>query len=64
MALLLTGMTRSFWEKLKPIRDEIRVKVGYVRWMSETEYLYDELFKYIGGHPELATEYRNPPKPK
>ena len=64
VALLLTGMTRSFWEKLKPLNEEIRVKAGYVRWMSETEYLYDELIKYIGEHPELATEYRNPPKPK
>jgi hypothetical protein len=64
VALLLTGMTRSFWEKLKPINDEIRVKAGYVRWMSETEYLYDELIKYIGEYPELVTEYSNPPKPK
>ena len=64
VALLLTGMTRSFWEKLKPIKDEVRVDAGYVRWMSETEYLYDELLRYIGEHSELATEYRNPPKPK
>ena len=35
VALLLTGMTRSFWEKLKPFNKEIRVKMGYVRWMSE-----------------------------
>jgi hypothetical protein len=45
VALLLTGMTRSFWEKLMPIKDEIRVEAGYVRWMSETEYLYDELLR-------------------
>jgi hypothetical protein len=64
VALLLTGMTRAFWEKLKPIKDELRVMAGYVRWMSETEYLYDELLRYLGEHPELATEYRNPPKPK
>jgi hypothetical protein len=64
VALLLTGMTRAFWEKLMPINADIKVKAGYVRWMSETAYLYDELLRYIGEHPELATEYRNPPKPK
>ena len=64
VALLLTGMTRAFWEKLMPINADIKVKAGYVRWMSETEYLYDELIKYIGEYPELVTEYSNPPKPK
>jgi hypothetical protein len=44
------------------IKDEARTKLGYVRWMSETEYLYNELLRYIGEHPELATEYTNPPK--
>ena len=64
VALLLTGMTRSFWEKLKPIVDEARVDMGYVRWFSETEYLYDELLRYLDKHPELWTELKNPPKPK
>ena len=64
VALLLTGMTRSFWEKLKPIVDEARVDMGYVRWFSETEYLYDELLRYLDKHPELWTELKNPLKPK
>jgi len=64
VALLLTGGTRSFWEKLKPIKDEARVDMGYVRWMSETEYLYDELLRYLDKHPELSTEYKKPPQPK
>ncbi len=64
VALLLTGGTRSFWEKLMPIKDEARTKLGYVRWMSETEYLYDELLKYIREHPELATEYKKAPQQK
>jgi hypothetical protein len=42
----------------------MRVNLGWVRWMSETEYLYDELLRYIREHPELATELRNPLKPK
>jgi hypothetical protein len=57
-------MTRSFWEKLKPIVDEARVDMGYVRWFSEAEYLYDELLRYLDKHPELWTELKNPPKPK
>jgi hypothetical protein len=64
VALLLTGMTRSFWEKLKPIMDEARVEMGYVRWFSETEYLYDELLRYLDKHPELWTELKNPFKTK
>jgi len=64
VALLITGMTRSFWEKLNPIKVDMRVNLGWVRWMSETEYLYDELLRYIREHPELATELRNPLKPK
>jgi len=64
VALLLTGMTRSFWEKLKPIVDEARVDMGYVRWFSEAEYLYDELLRYLDKHPELWTELKNPLKTK
>jgi len=64
VALLLAGMTRSFWEKLMPVKDKVRVETGYVRWMSETEYLYNELLRYIGEHSELSTEYRKPPQPK
>ena len=60
VALLITGMTRAFWEKLKPINEEARVDMGYVRWMSETEYLYDELLRYIDEHPELSTEFKEP----
>jgi hypothetical protein len=51
-------MTRYFWEKLLPIIDEARVDMGFVRWMSETEYLYDELMKYLDKHPELSTEMK------
>jgi len=58
VALLICGMTRYFWEKLLPIIDEARVDMGFVRWMSETEYLYDELMKYLDKHPELSTEIK------
>ena len=64
VALLITGMTRAFWEKLMPISADIKIKAGYVRWMSETEYLYDELLRYIDEHPELSTEWKKPLKSK
>jgi hypothetical protein len=58
VALMLCGNTRFFWEKLKPFVDEARVNMGYERWMSETEYLYNELLKYLDEHPELSTEFK------
>jgi hypothetical protein len=61
VALLICGMTRYFWEKLIPIKEDYRVEMGFVRWMSETEYLYNELMKYIDKHPELSTEMKRWP---
>jgi hypothetical protein len=55
VALLMTIMTRTWWEKYKPIVEEGRRQMGYPRWMSESEYLYNELMKYIEEHPELKT---------
>jgi len=55
VALLMCGMTRRFWEKMKPIIEEGRRAMGFPRWMSETEYLYGELMRYLEKHPELKT---------
>ena len=55
MALLMCGMTRLYFEKVKPIVYEGRKVMGFNRWFSETEYLYDELMKYLVDHPELDT---------
>ena len=56
VALLITGLTRSWWEGIyKPWIEDGRVKMKFRRWMSEAEYLYDELMKYIEEHPELKT---------
>jgi hypothetical protein len=55
VALLMTIMTRTWLEKYKPIIDEGRRQSGYPRWLSESEYLYNELMKYIDEHPELKT---------
>ena len=56
VALLMTGMTRLWWEGLyKSSIVEGRKLMNSLRWMSEAEYLYEELMKYIEEHPELKT---------
>jgi hypothetical protein len=42
------------WEKFIPIIDDIRKNMG-ARSFDMTEYLYNELMKYMEEHPELAT---------
>jgi hypothetical protein len=37
------------------IVEEGRRELNLPRWYSETEYLYNELMKYIEEHPELKT---------
>jgi len=55
-ALLMTGMTRSWWERIyKPWIEEGREKRNFKRWMSESEYLYNELMRYIEENPEFKT---------
>lgn len=56
VALLMTGMTRHWWEYIYMSHvSDTRVKMGFRRFVSESEYLYNELMKYIEEHPELAT---------
>ena len=56
VALLITGMTRQWWERIyQSWIEEGREKSKFRRWMSEAEYLYNELMKYIEEHPELQT---------
>lgn len=55
VALLFGGWTRMFWEKIKPVAEEVRVYNDVPRTWSETEYLYNELMKYMKEHPELKT---------
>ena len=55
IALLMTFYVRRFYEKLAPYVDEIRQHYSAPRILSETEYLYNELLKYIEKHPELKT---------
>jgi hypothetical protein len=55
VAETITGMTRMYWEKFIPIVEEGRIELNLPRWYSETEYLYNELMKYLEEHPELKT---------
>jgi hypothetical protein len=56
VALLMTGLLRSWWEGIyMSWIEEGRKERDYRRWWSEAEYLYNELMKYIEEHPELAT---------
>ena len=60
VALLMCGMTRYHWERHKVIVDEGRRVYGHRRWFSEEEFLYGELMKYLGEHPELDTRIERP----
>ena len=53
VAELMTGPIVHFWAMFGPIIDEIRVRDNFPRALSETEYLYDELMKYVKEHPEI-----------
>ena len=56
VALLMTGMTRRWWERIyKAWIEDGREKGNFKRWMSEAEYLYNDLMKYLEEHPELKT---------
>jgi len=52
VALLMTGNLTGYWEKHKPMIGEIREAINWPRAFIETEYLYNELMKYLEDHPE------------
>ena len=60
VALLICGVTRAWFEKYLPILVDGRRITGMTRWMSESEYLYHELIRYLGEHPELDTRIEKP----
>ena len=53
VAELMTYPTVRFWWKTSDIIGEFRVLLGHPRWLSETEYLYIDLMKFIVEHPEF-----------
>ncbi|MBN2334661.1 hypothetical protein JXL21_03810 [Candidatus Bathyarchaeota archaeon] len=62
VALLMTGFTKHFWQKMAPLKEEMRVKRGYTVWLSETEYLFDRLEEYLKKNPELHYRPKSPLK--
>ena len=55
IALQWSGLTQGFWKKIEPFISDIREIRVNPRFWVETEYLYNELMKYIEEHPELMT---------
>jgi hypothetical protein len=55
VALTMTNMLTRFWDKFGPIILEYRVRENVPRNLSEIEYLYITLMKYLDEHPELKT---------
>ena len=55
IAYLASWPTRVYWEKLKPIIEDVRRLQNAPRSDSESEYLYVRLMKYLEEHPELRT---------
>ncbi len=53
VALQWGGTTRRFWEKMEPFMSDVREAQEFPRAWAETEYLYNELMKYIEEHPNL-----------
>jgi hypothetical protein len=46
---------KAFWEKIEPIIGDFRELEGFQSYLSDTEYLYNEMMKYMEKHPELRT---------
>ena len=55
VTLFMTSPIVRFHEKFGPIAKEERVRHNAPRIGSETEYLYNELMRYVEAHPELKT---------
>jgi hypothetical protein len=55
VALTMTGMLTRYWDLYGPIIKEYRIRQNIPRNYSETEYLYNELMKYLEKHPELKS---------
>jgi hypothetical protein len=55
VALLMTGMTTIFYRKFLPYAERYRKETGYDWFVIETEYLYNELMRYIDENPDYRT---------
>ena len=55
IALSMAGMTQDMWSIIAPFVHERRERSGYKRWVSEWEYLVNELNRYIKENPTYQT---------
>ena len=55
VALTMTVMLTRYWDRFGPIIKEYRIRENMPRNYSESEYLYNELIKYVEKHPELKS---------
>jgi hypothetical protein len=55
VALTMTVMLTRYWDRFGPIIKEYRIRDNMPRNYSESEYLYNELIKYLERHPELKS---------
>jgi hypothetical protein len=53
ITLMMAGVTKAFWEKMGSVVLEARVKMDSPLFMSETEYLYQELTRYLSENPNI-----------
>jgi hypothetical protein len=51
----VSGVIVDDWEKVEPIVREYRVRESFPHFQEYHEYLYNEVKKYKGEHPELKT---------
>ena len=53
IALLMTGLLKQWWEFWGPVAKELSIEWNWPRYVVETEYLYNELMKYLEKHQEI-----------
>ena len=55
IALTMSSDIVIYWEKMKPVVGDFRREWNSARLVDQSEFLYNELMKYMGEHPELKT---------
>jgi len=56
IALLMKGRTTAYFEMMKPYIERYREQTGAVELLIETEYLYNELMRYIEENLDYRTQ--------
>ena len=64
VAMMMSPQIRGFWEKIGPWIPEDRVLTGNKRQMDNSEFLYDELVRFMRENPEFETSRQTVPVPK